>query len=430
MKKFYKIVADINDDNGIDFNAFVNNPAHMKGFIAFNKNHSYTFSEEGERRIVTGVMISANTQIFRNFNDGHESYVSFSKEAIDIFRKKFFKNGFVQNVNNEHTSNVIKGATMIDSYVIDSSNPNYPKAPEAFEKQRLADGTWIASYWVTDDKVWEKVKDGTFNGFSVEGYLDKVEIKVKTNMGKTKLLKGKFAKISQISKWDLEVDQDDIKVGTKLTQTHKDFNDEPITSNVMSGEYTLETGKSILVDSNGLVRLEFKNNNKSTQMKNKKKTVLDYLGFSNFNKDKFAEATTADGIVLFYEGELTEGETAFTIESEGEQMPAPEGEHQITLEDGSVKIINLDASGVLVTVTDFIEENVDDTELATELRKETALALEKVSKDLLTAIDERFNKVEAKFTALSKDEKFKHQGKKTDLETKKAGFKSLLNNKK
>lgn len=336
MKKFYKIVADINDENGIDFNAFVNNPAHMKGFIAFNKNHSYTFSEEGERRIVTGVMISADTQIFRNFNDGHESYVSFSKEAIDIFRKKFFKNGFVQNVNNEHTSNVIKGATMIDSYVIDSSNPNYPKAPEAFEKQRLNDGTWIASYWVTDDAVWEKVKDGTFNGFSVEGYLDKVEIKIK---------------------------------------------------------------------------------HKSTQMKNKKKTVLDYLGFSNFNKDKFAEATTADGIVLFYEGELTEGETAFTIESEGEQMPAPEGEHQITLEDGSVKIVTLDASGVLVTVTDFIEENVD--ELATELRKEMALALEKVSKDLLTAIDERFNKVEAKFTALSKDAKFKHQGKKTDLETEK-----------
>jgi len=346
MKKFYKIVADINDESEIDFNAFVDVPAHMKGFIAFGKEApKFVFSETGEKRLVTGVMISADTQIYRNFEDGNESYVSFSKETIDVLRKKFFAKGFAQNLNENHSDQIIKGATLVDSYIIDSTNPNFPTAPVAFEKQKLRDGTWIATYHVTDDKVWAKVKDGTFNGFSVEGFLDKVEIKIKTNIN----------------------------------------------------------------------------------MKKEKKTVLDYLGFSNFNKQKFAEATTADGIVLSYEGELIEGETAFMMDSEGEMLPAPEGEHQITLEDGSVKIITLDAQGILVTITDFVEEPEGSTdELAIELRKEFAAALKIGFSELRKSLDERFASVESKFANLSKDDKFKHTGKKAGVETTKAGFKSLL----
>ena len=175
MKKFYKIVSEIGDDSIIDFNAFVDVPAHLKGFIAFGKDKplSYTFSEEGEKRIVTGVMISADTQIFRDFEDGNESYVSFSKETIDVLKKKFFQLGFSQNVNENHTSTIAKGSVLVESYTVFANNPNYPQVPKAFEKQKLRDGSWIASYWVTDDKVWEKVKNGTFNGFSVEGFLDR-----------------------------------------------------------------------------------------------------------------------------------------------------------------------------------------------------------------------------------------------------------------
>ena len=34
---FYKIVVNEHDDTGVDFNAFVDAPAHMKRFIAFEK---------------------------------------------------------------------------------------------------------------------------------------------------------------------------------------------------------------------------------------------------------------------------------------------------------------------------------------------------------------------------------------------------------
>ena len=56
---FYKIVVNENDETGVDFNAFVDAPAHMKGFIAFNDAVRYSFNDE--KRIVTGVMISTGT---------------------------------------------------------------------------------------------------------------------------------------------------------------------------------------------------------------------------------------------------------------------------------------------------------------------------------------------------------------------------------
>ena len=63
MLPFFKIVVNEADETGIDFNSFVDAPAHMKAFIAFGKDAvRYEFNDE--KRIVTGVMISAGTPIY------------------------------------------------------------------------------------------------------------------------------------------------------------------------------------------------------------------------------------------------------------------------------------------------------------------------------------------------------------------------------
>lgn len=61
----------------------------------------------------------------------------------------------------------------------------------------------------------------------------------------------KFATIMEISKWEIEVDADNIEVGTKLKQVG--FEDETWTLN--DGEYELEDGRKIQVDSDGVVVL-------------------------------------------------------------------------------------------------------------------------------------------------------------------------------
>ena len=178
MLPIYKLTINDNDDTGVDYNAFVDTPAHLKAFIAFNESMPYKFKEE--QRIVTGVMMSANTLIYRNSPDIGEHQVFFDAETIKQIVLKFFKNSFGNNVNKMHNENdKVKQTTMFESYFIDSKRG--VTAPIEFEKQNLQDGTWIASYKVEDDKLWSEVKSGKFQGFSVEGIFDRIQVNLKTN---------------------------------------------------------------------------------------------------------------------------------------------------------------------------------------------------------------------------------------------------------
>lgn len=338
-KKLYKIIANLNDDLGVDYNAVVDVPAHLKGFMSFNKDHKDYFIQNAEKRIVAGVMISADTEIYRHSKKEGEHYVYFPADTIDVLRKKFFKNGYNNNLNEMHEARkkiTPDGAYLIDSYVIDSTNPYFPNAPEAFANQRLKDGTWIGNYYIESDELWAKIKDGTFNGFSVEGYFEKVEIKTKT------------------------------------------------------------------------------------KMKNKNR-FLSLIGFSSEeDKEKFASATTADGVVVMYDGELAE-KVAVTLE---DGTPAPEGEHQLTLEDGTIMVVTLDAEGLVVTA-EVVEADTDE-----EMTAEIAEAMKAMSKETVKAIteimDAKFATMEARFKAIEKGEKFNHKGNKP-APTGKGNWRTAIN---
>jgi hypothetical protein len=60
---------------------------------------------------------------------------------------------------------------MIMSYQID--NERGFTAPERFKDAN--DGSWIVSYKVTDKALFEKAKNGEFNGFSIEGVFTLLE---------------------------------------------------------------------------------------------------------------------------------------------------------------------------------------------------------------------------------------------------------------
>lgn len=174
MLPFYELVIDDSENSGVDFNAFVLRPAHGKPYFAFNKDAKIQYFFNEEKRIVTGVMISANTPIYRSEPD---RFVLFRAETIKAIRSKFHKNKFNDNVNEEHNfDRKIEGVRMISSYIV--SNPNH--IPNQFKAMNLQNGTWIASYKIDNPTVWNKIKRGEFSGYSVEGYFDHKEIKLKT----------------------------------------------------------------------------------------------------------------------------------------------------------------------------------------------------------------------------------------------------------
>lgn len=418
---------EVDDSDNVvimDFNSFVDVPAHMKPFITFSGQKAkfsgtqqqptkkvYAVASDKER-VVMGVLISAGTPIYRNDN-GYEYYGIFTKATITKIKDRFMQQGFMHNVNTMHDpKKVVKGAFMTEIFQIDSKKG--VACPGCLKDQNLQDGTLIGAYKITDDKVWSDIESGDYRGFSIEAYLDIKKAKVKkSNMKKSKLAKvkkDKMGKLSEIAKWDVVVDQDTYEVGSSLTTTWKDADNGDVTSKLSDGEYVTEDGKRILVDSDGIVRLVFKErvNIKKANM-SKERTGLFripkfFTGEGSEEETKvFAEATTSDGTILKYEGELGSGTPVF-IEVNDEDTPAVEGEYEVTLSDGSVKLIVIDANGVVSSVEDVQEMSEEGEAILAAVEQTMSRKMSAMTKKF-EALESENKKLRDEVEALKKDRK-------------------------
>jgi hypothetical protein len=101
----------------------------------------------------------------------------------------------------------------------------------------------------------------------------------------------------------------------------------------------------------------------------------------------FGEAVLLDGTAVAYEGELAVGTTVFIV-ADGEQIPAPEGTHELGGEFTGIKIIT-DANGVVVEV---IDERAVEEPVAEEATKEESMSAADVESIVSTKM-ESFSKV-------------------------------------
>ena len=170
MKVFELIITDENE--GIDAISLVDRPAIEENFIALSKEAPYTFAEVS-KGIVTGPALIPNKQIYRKDDKGMEFYVYFTEETVEKAALLFFKNGNQNNATVEHKSDV-DGVTTFESWIIQDPEKDKAKAL-GFD---LPKGTWMISQKVDNPEVLAKVKDGTYRGFSIEGYFaDKLSTK-------------------------------------------------------------------------------------------------------------------------------------------------------------------------------------------------------------------------------------------------------------
>jgi len=149
-------------DEGVSYVALVESPAIELPYQAFSKE-KMRFTETGEKRVLTGPLMLADTPIIRRDKTRGEYFVIFQKETIRKMVQKYFKQGNQHNVNAEH-STAIDGVYMFESYLIDRERGINP--PNGYEDAK--DGSWFGSFKVENDKVWEERDQ--FTGFSIEGY--------------------------------------------------------------------------------------------------------------------------------------------------------------------------------------------------------------------------------------------------------------------
>jgi predicted ABC-type ATPase len=160
-----EISDDLNDDAEVQFVALVDRPAIQKNWNAFKNEQKFQIISE-DKHIISGCAMLADTPIFRSDANFGDYYVAFSKDTIVKIVQKYFKKGYQNNVNLMHDPNQIEtGVTMFESFISDKSRGIQPM--KGFED--APDGSWFVSMLVENDAVWQKVKEGMINGFSIEG---------------------------------------------------------------------------------------------------------------------------------------------------------------------------------------------------------------------------------------------------------------------
>lgn len=139
--------------------SLVAKPAIESDFMLFNKQEKMKFSFDEEKHIAFGPALVVDKPIYRIDEQGREFYVVFTKEVIEQLFTDFMKNK-VDKFNLEHIKDT-NGVFLLESFLKrDGIQPiGYEDIPN---------GSWFISLKVEDEQIWQDLKSGKYNGFSVE----------------------------------------------------------------------------------------------------------------------------------------------------------------------------------------------------------------------------------------------------------------------
>lgn len=335
------------EDTGMMLISLVDDPAVMSTFQKFNKAEKpqmYAVQDE-ERRLVRGVVMRADFPIYRRNDDNFEYYVIYKAETIREMAEKYLAESRQNNVNTMHKAgSEVDGVQMVQYFIKGDG-----VSVAGFDD--IADGSLFAEFHVVNDDIWAAIKDGTYKGFSLEGYFSLVpednaaktaaivddldgafnriiKKSSKKNMSKLSRLKAALAKVLQgfgnmttdkgVLAWDGE---DDLKVGDSVYVEDADGNQTA----AADGDYKTDDNKIVVVA-----------DGKVSEIKDAEVSV-----------EEMATVSTDKGD-LTYEGDLEVGTAVFVTGEDGEQTAAPDGEYKadgktIKVVDGKVSEIVEDA---------------------------------------------------------------------------------------
>ena len=161
----YNITPDMTDENqGMFLVSLVEEPAVEIDFLAFAKENMLFAVQDTEKHIVTGVSILADTPIYRRNQNG-EFYVQFRKEDIPAIVEKFMQRGLSNFINIQHDEKTLSNtdAVLVESYFVNKERGIVPN-----EFANVTDGSWITSYKILNEDIWNMIKEGDLKGFSIE----------------------------------------------------------------------------------------------------------------------------------------------------------------------------------------------------------------------------------------------------------------------
>lgn len=156
------------DDEGIQYVSLVDFPAVESNFMTFAKQERqavrFAMVEDGDQRLLVGVVMRADFPIYRCDEQVGEYYVVYRKDTVRKMAEKMLYDGRTSAVNVMHTPVCVNGVNLQELFIKDTAKGI---APAGFED--IEDGSLFATYKVYNHEVWEAIKRGEWKGFSLEG---------------------------------------------------------------------------------------------------------------------------------------------------------------------------------------------------------------------------------------------------------------------
>lgn len=181
MKKKKKLKCySVGLDSDVFAISLVDEPAIESNFIYLSKEKPVQIClETSEKHIVMGAVLIPDKPIYRN-QDGEEFYIQFSKETIEKLAHDYLANDRVYSFTKEH-DDVAENIYVVETWLKTSEN----------DKSKDYDldvpiGSWMVMAKVENDEIWNRIKEGELQGFSIEAIVDLKEInnKIINNMAK------------------------------------------------------------------------------------------------------------------------------------------------------------------------------------------------------------------------------------------------------
>ena len=159
------------DNDGIEALSLVKFPATEENWVALN-NHRIEFkSIDDEKRIIIGLALVPDKLIYRR-NGDYEYNIRFSKDTVRKASELYLKKLKIHNSTLEHEKKT-EGVYTIESWIVE----DVKRDKSAIYNLNAVEGAWVVVQRIDNDEVWADVKNGLYQGYSIEGYFsEKAEL--------------------------------------------------------------------------------------------------------------------------------------------------------------------------------------------------------------------------------------------------------------
>ena len=157
-------------EEGVFRMSTVESPATKTQLVMFDDELKAMEFSDDEKQIIYSVAMRPNMLIPRKNINGEPAMVFYSEETVKDLQQNFFKNNSHNGATINHDKNIRQDMYCFESWIVD--NPEKDKATSL--GLDVKKGDWILAQKVDNQEVWQDIKSGKLQGFSIEAYLEPV----------------------------------------------------------------------------------------------------------------------------------------------------------------------------------------------------------------------------------------------------------------